>query len=64
MFTPKSTEHASTRSWKVTRFNDKIKIILIAISSSAIEPDYVSELYEALTKKVELGPEPMQVEAT
>jgi hypothetical protein len=29
----------------------------------AIEPEYVSELYEALTKKVELGGnEPMQVE--
>jgi hypothetical protein len=30
---------------------------------AAIEPDYVSELYEALTKRVELGgAEPMQVE--
>lgn len=35
----------------------------IQLSFIAIEPDYVSELYEALTKKVELGgPEPMQVE--
>ena len=31
---------------------------------AAIEPDYMNELYDALTKKVELGgPEPMQVEA-
>jgi hypothetical protein len=30
---------------------------------TAIEPDYASDLYEALTKRVELGgPEPMQVE--
>lgn len=32
----------------------------------AIEPDYVSELYEALTKRVELGGpgEPMQIESS
>lgn len=34
------------------------------LSPTAIEPDYMNELYDALTKKVELGgpAEPMQVE--
>lgn len=48
---------------KGNKFIKSLMVIIKYFPILAIEPDYVSELYEALTKKVEIGgAEPMQVE--